>query len=241
MALITGASRGIGKAVLLRLAHSGFCVIGTATTDKAASEITELLHSQGLVGRGILLDVRKIDTFESSLNEIKEQNGMISVLVNNAAITRDQLLLKMSDEEWYAVMDTNLHPIFHLTKLVIRPMIAQKYGRIINITSVVANMGNIGQTNYSASKSALIGFSKSLAHEVSSKNITVNCVAPGFIYTDMTKSMNQYQIDSLLQTIPAARMGTVDDIASAVDFLAAEQNGYITGHTLHVNGGMYMS
>lgn len=241
IAFITGASRGIGRAILQELAESNAYVIGTATTKTSADEITQWLQSNNLQGHGVCLDIRKKENISNVILELLNQFGKIDILVNNAAITRDQQLLNMDDHEWYSVIDTNLHPVYHLTKSVVRSMIKNRFGRIINVTSVVASMGNPGQTNYAATKSALIGFTKSLAHEISSRGITVNCVAPGFIKTDMTKAISESQAEALISNIPAGRMGSIQDVASAVGFLASDRAGYITGQTIHVNGGMYMA
>ena len=216
-------------------------VIGTATSDAGAESISAALKAASLHGRGAKLDVRDAAAVDALLADIEAKEGALTVLVNNAGITRDNLLMRMKDEEWEDILATNLTPVFRLSKSVIRPMMKARYGRIINITSVVGHAGNAGQTNYSAAKAAVAGFSKSLAREVGSRGITVNCVAPGFIDTDMTRALSDVQREALLGNIPAGRLGEVADIAAAVAFLASPAAGYITGETLHVNGGMYMA
>lgn len=241
IALVTGASRGIGQAIALALAKQGATVIGTATTDVGAEGITKYLQEAGVQGEGLALNVNDTARVEAVVNDIQTRYGTISILVNNAGVTRDNLLARMKDEEWDEVMNTNLRAIFTLSRAMMRGMMKARRGRIINITSVVGASGNAGQTNYSASKAGIIGFTKSLAREVGSRGITVNCIAPGFIDTDMTKSLTQAQQQGLLQTIPLGRLGHVDDIAASVAFLASPGASYITGTTIHVNGGMYMS
>ena len=240
IALVTGATRGIGRAIALALGAAGATVIGTATTDEGAAKIADYLKDDGNAGTGIRLDVADGPAVEAALADIDARFGATTILVNNAGITRDNLLLRMKDEEWDAIMATNLKPAFRLAKGVLRGMMKARHGRIIQIGSVVGASGNAGQANYAASKAALVGFTKSLAQEVGSRNITINCVAPGFIDTDMTKALPDAQRDKLLERIPLGRLGTPQDIAHAVVFLASPQAGYITGATLHVNGGMYM-
>jgi 3-oxoacyl-[acyl-carrier protein] reductase len=240
VALVTGATRGIGRAIALALAAAGANVIGTATTDEGAASITDYLRAASARGAGVRLDVRDGPAVDAALRDIESRVGPISILVNNAGITRDNLLVRMKDDDWDAIMATNLRPAFALAKGVLRGMMKARRGRIIQIGSVVGSSGNAGQTNYAAAKAALIGFTKSLALEVGSRDITVNCVAPGFVDTDMTQKLSQPQRDALLARIPLGRLGTPDDIAHAVVFLAGPRASYITGATLHVNGGMLM-
>ena len=241
IALVTGATRGIGRAIAATLAGAGATVIGTATTDEGAAAICAYLKEAGNAGIGIKLDVADGAAVDAALADIDKRFGAISILVNNAGITRDNLLLRMKDDEWDAIMATNLKPAFRLAKGVLRGMMKARHGRIIQIGSVVGASGNPGQANYAAAKAALVGFTKSLAQEVGSRNITINCVAPGFIDTDMTKTLPDAQRAALLEKIPLGRLGSPEDIANAVLFLASPQAGYITGATLHVNGGMYMA
>lgn len=241
IALVTGASRGIGQAVALELGKQGATVVGTATSQAGADNISGYLSQAGIKGAGLALNVKDLAQIEQVLQAIRAQFGEISILVNNAGITRDNLLMRMKEEEWDDIMDTNLKSVFRLSQAVLRAMMKARYGRIISIASVVGAMGNAGQTNYAAAKAAIIGFSKSLAREVGSRNITVNCVAPGFIDTDMTRALSEEQRSDLLGHIPLGRLGTVQDIAASVAFLASPQAGYVTGTTMHVNGGMYMS
>lgn len=240
VALVTGASRGIGQAIVLELAQQGAIVIGTATTEAGAAAITDYLQQAGATGRGLALNVTDAVSVDTAIAAIQAEYGEIAILVNNAGITRDNLLMRMKDDEWDDIIQTNLTSVFRLSRAVLRAMMKARYGRIINIASVVGAMGNAGQTNYAAAKAGMVGFSKSLAREVGSRNITVNCVAPGFIDTDMTRALPEAQREALLAHIPLGRLGQVADIAHAVGFLATTQAGYITGATLHVNGGMYM-
>jgi 3-oxoacyl-[acyl-carrier protein] reductase len=240
IALVTGVSRGIGRAIALELGRQGAVVAGTATSDKNAASISEYLAEANIKGAGYVLDVNDAAQAESIIAAIQQQWGDISILVNNAGITRDNLLMRMKEEDWDAILTTNLKSAYRLSKLVIRSMIKAHSGRIINITSVVGVMGNIGQTNYAAAKAGMIGFSKALAREVGSRNITVNCVAPGFINTDMTRALGDEQRAILIGQIPLGRLGAPEDVASATVFLASPAASYITGATLHVNGGMLM-
>ena len=241
VALVTGASRGIGAAIADELGKRGATVIGTATTAAGAQAISERLQAQGLPGTGLQLDVTEVASIDAALAEINAQFGTPGILVNNAGITRDNLLLRMKDDEWDSIIATNLSAIFRLSKAVLRGMMKARQGRIITISSVVGAIGNAGQANYAAAKAGVIGFSKSLAREVGSRGITVNVVAPGFIDTDMTRALSDEQRTDLLSSIPLARLGAARDIAYAVAFLASDEAAYITGETLHVNGGMYMS
>ncbi|WP_416308420.1 3-oxoacyl-ACP reductase FabG [Neptunicella sp. SCSIO 80796] len=238
VALVTGASRGIGKAIAESLAAQGATVIGTATTENGAKAISAYLANSG---SGMALNVTDADSVQQVLDDIKAQYGEIDILVNNAGITRDNLLMRMKDEEWADIIQTNLTSIFKLSKAVLRGMMKKRYGRIINIGSVVGSAGNAGQANYAAAKAGVIGFSKSMAREVASRGITVNVVAPGFIDTDMTQSLTDEQKQAIFKDIPANRLGDPKEIAAAVTFLASDLAGYITGETLHVNGGMYMN
>jgi 3-oxoacyl-[acyl-carrier protein] reductase len=237
IALVTGASRGIGKAIAMRLAADGFFVVGTATSDKGAEAISDYLADSG---KGMKLDVADISSIESVIKMVNDQFGVPTVLVNNAGIARDNLLMRMKDEEWDDIIATNLTSVFRMSKAVLRGMLKEKQGRIINISSVVGATGNAGQANYAAAKAGMVGFAKSMAKEVGSRNITVNTVAPGFIDTDMTKELSEDIKTKLLTGIPLARLGNADEIAHAVSFLASPGAGYITGETLHVNGGMFM-
>lgn len=237
IALVTGASRGIGKAIAERLKADGATVIGTATTESGAEKISEYLGSSG---RGMCLNVTDAESVASVIKQITDDFGDVSILVNNAGITRDNLLMMMKDEQWNDIIETNLTSVFRLSKAVLRKMMKARKGRIINIGSVVGSTGNPGQTNYSAAKAGLLGFTKSLAREIGSRNVTVNAVAPGFIDTDMTRELGEEQKAALIGSIPLARLGEPADIANAVAFLANPDSGYITGETLHVNGGMYM-
>lgn len=239
VALVTGASRGIGRAIALELAARGLKVVGTATTDDGARGIAEALVShEGC--RGIRLDVTDGAAVDAAIEMIVKELGALHVLVNNAGITRDTLSMRMKDDDWDAVLDTNLKAVFRTSRAAIRPMMKQRYGRIVNITSVVGASGNPGQANYAAAKAGVAGMTRSLARELGSRGITVNCIAPGFIETDMTKALSDAQTGALLAQIPLGRLGQASDIAHAVAFVASPQAGYITGTELHVNGGMYM-
>ena len=240
IALVTGASRGIGAEIALELSKNGLFVIGTATSNGGAKSIEENFKNNQQKGIGLVLNVNDNKSIESLIQNIEDSYGSISILVNNAGINKDTLLMKMKDEDWDDVINTNLKSVFKLSQSVIRKMMKKRYGRIINISSVVGHTGNAGQTNYTASKAGMTGFTKSLAQEVGSRGITVNCVAPGFIDTDMTKSLPDTYKDELLSRIPLRRLGSTKDIAHAVTFLASDHAGYITGETLHINGGMLM-
>jgi len=238
--LVTGASRGIGRAIALELGRQGALVAGTATSETGAAQLQGALRSAGIKGLGLVLDVNSEAQCEAIVGTVQEALGAITILVNNAGITRDNLLARMKDEEWDAIISTDLKSVYRLSKLVIRPMMKARGGRIINITSVVGVTGNAGQTNYAAAKAGMIGFSKALAREVGVRNITVNCVAPGFIDTDMTRALDEKQRGALIGQIPLGRLGAAEDVAAAVAFLASPAAAYITGATLHVNGGMLM-
>ena len=241
IALVTGASRGIGRAIAQHLAAKGAIVIGTATTENGAAAISEYLQAAGNAGTGMALNVTEAESINSVVAAIKEQFGNTpDILINNAGITRDNLLMRMKEDEWSDILQTNLTSVFRLSKAVMRGMMKKRWGRIITIGSVVGTMGNAGQSNYSASKAGVIGFSKSLGREIAVRGITVNVVAPGFIATDMTKALPEEQREALASQIPAARLGEPNDIAEAVVFLASEGASYITGETLNVNGGMHM-
>lgn len=241
IALVTGASRGIGRAIALELAGQGATVIGTATTVEGAADIQHGLAQAGFPGWGAVLNVTDAAACEVLIGEIEKKYGPVGILVNNAGITRDNLAMRMKDDEWDAVIDTNLKAAFRLAKLVMRGMMKARHGRIINITSVVGSSGNPGQANYAAAKAGVAGMTRALAQELGSRNITVNCVAPGFIDTDMTRALPEVQREALLQRIPLGRLGQTSEIAAAVAFLAGPGASYVTGTTLHVNGGMYMT
>ena len=240
LALVTGASRGIGRAIALELGRRGATVVGTATSESGAAAITAYLAEAGLKGRGLVLDVARADSVEACFKDVEGREGTPSILVNNAGVTRDGLLMRMSADDWQTVIETDLSAVYRTCKAVMRGMMKARRGRIINIASVVGVMGNAGQTNYSAAKAGMIGFSKSLAREVGSRNITVNVVAPGFVVTDMTDALPEASRAALLAQVPLGRLGSAEDIAHAVAFLASPQAAYISGETLHVNGGMYM-
>jgi 3-oxoacyl-[acyl-carrier protein] reductase len=240
LALVTGASRGIGRGIGLALAKAGATVVGTATGEAGAAGFADALARGGGKGAGLVMNVNDARQVDAVLAAVQKDHGDIAILVNNAGITRDNLLLRMKEEEWDDIMSTNLKSVYRLSKAVVRAMMKARYGRIINITSVIAATGNAGQTNYAAAKAGVAGFSKALAREVGSRNITVNCVAPGFIDTDMTRALSEDQRKGVLGQIPLGRLGAVDDVAQAVLFLASSGASYITGCTLHVNGGMHM-
>ena len=240
IALVTGASRGIGAAIALQLAHAGFAVTGTATSDAGAAKITEALAAFP-ASRGATLNVTDLPAVEALIDSLVKEQGGLHVLVNNAGITRDMLAMRLKDEDWDAVIDTNLKAVFRVSRAAIKPMMKQRFGRIINITSVVGASGNPGQANYAAAKAGVAGMGRALARELGSRNITVNCVAPGFIHTDMTAALSEEQHKALLAQIPLGQLGTPQDVAHAVAFLASPQAAYITGQELHVNGGMYMA
>ena len=240
IALITGASRGIGRAIALELGRQGAIVVGTATTEEGAGIISNYLREAKLKGEGMLLNVNNAAQIESLLKAVHDKFGDIVILVNNAGITRDNLLIRMKDEEWDDILETDLKSVFRLSRNVLRPMMKARYGRIVNISSVVGATGNMGQANYAAAKAGIFGFSKSLAREVGSRNITVNCIAPGFIETDMTRSLTSQQQQNLIQHVPLGRLGRPEEVASVVAFIASPAAGYITGATIHVNGGMHM-
>jgi len=240
VALVTGASRGIGQAIALELGKLGATVVGTATSADGAAKISAYLAAAGIKGEGAVLEVRDAEQVDALIGSIEKAHGAVTVLVNNAGITRDNISMRLKDEEWDTVLDTNLKAVFRLSKAVMRGMMKARNGRIINVTSVVGHAGNPGQANYCAAKSGVAGMSRSLARELGSRNITVNCVAPGFIDTDMTKGLEEKQKEALIAGIPLGRLGRPEDIAAAVAFLASPSAAYVTGTTIHVNGGMYM-
>ncbi|BDW11361.1 beta-ketoacyl-ACP reductase [Polynucleobacter sp. SHI8] len=244
VALVTGASRGIGQAIALQLAKSGAIVIGTSTSESGAQSVTQVLAQSAEIphaGKGMVLNVTDIKACDDMIDAIVKEYGGLHILVNNAGITKDQLAMRMKDDDWDQVIQTNLSAVFRLSRAVLRPMMRAKGGRIIHVTSIVGHMGNPGQANYAAAKAGVAGMSRSLAREIGSRNITVNCVAPGFIDTDMTRALSEDQQNALKGNIPLGRLGTADDVANAVVFLASDQAGYVTGTTLHVNGGLYLA
>ncbi|MGZ8253864.1 MAG: 3-oxoacyl-ACP reductase FabG [Burkholderiaceae bacterium] len=241
VALVTGASRGIGRAIAEQLARAGATVIGTATSPAGAESIGQRLSELGARGRGAVLDVVDVASAELLIEAIGKEYGKLSILVNNAGITRDMLAMRMKDQDWAAVIDTNLSAVFRMSRAVLRGMMKAKHGRIVNITSVVGASGNAGQANYAAAKAGVAGMTRALARELGSRNITVNCVAPGFIDTDMTRGLNEAQTQALLEQIPLGRLGQADEVAAAVVFLASAAGSYVSGATLHVNGGMFMN
>ena len=240
IALVTGATRGIGKAIALELASRGAVVVGTATSESGAEQIKKALAEAGHTGTGIVMDVSSQESIDAGVAQVTEQFGAPTILVNNAGITRDNIMLRMKDDEWDAVINTNLTSIYRVSKALLRGMTKARWGRIINISSVVGSMGNAGQCNYSAAKAGVEGFTRSLAREVGSRGITVNSVAPGFIDTDMTKELSDEHKAAMLSAVPVQRLGQPEEISAAVGYLASEAAGYVTGETLHVNGGMYM-
>jgi 3-oxoacyl-[acyl-carrier protein] reductase len=238
--LVTGASRGIGKSIAVELGKNGARVIGTATSEKGANNITDYLKQEGIDGAGMVLDVRSSESVDQCISDIKEQFGSVDILVNNAGITRDTLLMRMKLEQWEEVYETNLRSVFLLSKACLRGMMKNRAGRIINISSVVGATGNPGQANYASTKAGMVGFTKSLAREVANRGVTVNCVAPGFIATDMTAELSDAQKTQILASVPMGKLGGVEDIAKVVKFLASDDSAYITGQTMHVNGGLHM-
>jgi 3-oxoacyl-[acyl-carrier protein] reductase len=241
LALVTGATRGIGKAIALELGRRGAVVIGTATSEGGAAQISAYLSEAGVKGKGMLLDVGSDASVDAVCKDVQEQFGTVEILVNNAGITRDNLLMRMKDEEWDAVINTNLSSVFRMTRALVRGMMKARWGRIISISSVVGSSGNLGQVNYAASKAGIEGYSRALALEVGSRGITVNCIAPGFIDTDMTRDLPQEHAKLLLSKIPLGRYGQAEEIAAVAGFLASAEAGYVTGETIHANGGMYMA
>ncbi|SEQ74569.1 3-oxoacyl-[acyl-carrier-protein] reductase [Amphritea atlantica] len=241
VALVTGATRGIGKAIALELGRQGVVVVGTATSENGAASIAAYLKEAGVSGTGLCLDVGSNDSVDEVLKAVQDQFGSVTIIVNNAGITRDNIMLRMKEDEWDSVLNTNLKSVYRVVKGCLRGMTKARWGRIINVSSVVASMGNAGQANYAAAKSGMEGFSRALAREVASRNITVNCVAPGFIDTDMTSGLPEEHKETLQKQIPMGRLGQPEEIAAVVGFLASDAGGYVTGDTIHVNGGMYMS
>jgi 3-oxoacyl-[acyl-carrier protein] reductase len=241
IALVTGASRGIGAAIALALGKQGATVVGTATSEAGAQAISAMLAEQNVKGRGAVLNVNDQASIDALLRDVEGSGGMPSILVNNAGVTRDNLMLRMSEDDWDTIMDTNLKSVYRLSKACLRSMTKARKGRIISISSVVGTVGNAGQANYAAAKAGVVGFTKALAREIGSRQITVNAVAPGFIDTDMTRALTEDQRQALIKQIPLGRLGQAADIANAVVFLASGAAGYITGTTIHVNGGMYMN
>ncbi|MBV1914092.1 MAG: 3-oxoacyl-ACP reductase FabG [Pseudomonadales bacterium] len=241
VALVTGASRGIGRAIAAALGAQSACVIGTATTDKGAETITQRFNDEGIKGQGFKLNVTDADEIAAVIKQIQEQYGAPEILVNNAGITKDNLLMRMKPDEWQDVISTNLGSMYSVSKACIRGMSKARWGRIVNVSSVVGSMGNAGQTNYAASKAGVEGFTRALAREIGSRGVTVNSVAPGFIDTDMTKALEESQRDSLASQIPLNRLGSAEEVAAVVAFLCSDLAGYVTGETLHVNGGLYMA
>ncbi|MBB71626.1 MAG: 3-oxoacyl-ACP reductase [Legionellales bacterium] len=241
VALVSGASRGIGRAIAIELGQQGATVVGTATSESGAKNIAEGLKAANVKGTGLVLNVTDRSSIDEVIKTVTSDFGNIDILVNNAAITRDNILLRMKDDEWHDIIETNLNSIFYMTKACIRGMVKARWGRIINISSVTGHMGNLGQANYAAAKAGMVGFSKCLAHEIASRNVTVNVVAPGCVETDMTKEIPEAHMDKLRSLIPMGRLAQPEEIAAAVGFLASPQASYITGETIHVNGGMYMN
>jgi len=241
VALVTGATRGIGKAIAKELGRQGAVVVGTATSENGAATISEYLAEAGIKGAGLVLDVASSESVDAVLKDVQSEYGAIEILVNNAGITRDNIMMRMKDDEWDAVMNTNLNSVYRLVKGCLRGMTKARWGRIISVSSVVASMGNAGQANYAAAKAGMEGFTRALAREVGSRNIAVNCVAPGFIDTDMTSGLPEEHKEKLQSQIPMNRLGQPEEIAAVVGFLASQGGGYVTGETIHVNGGMYMS
>jgi len=241
IALVTGASRGIGHAIMMELAQQGATVIGTATTEQGASSISHALGEKGLSGDGVVMDVTDAESVDTGIKQLTTAYGAPEILVNNAGVTRDGLLMRMKSTDWDTVMDANLSAAYRTSKAVLRGMTKARWGRIINVSSVVARLGNAGQTNYAASKAGLEGFTRSLAREIGGRNITVNAVAPGFIETDMTRKLDEAQREAMLAAVPLGRLGQPEEVAGIIAFLASEQGAYITGETIHINGGMYMA